>query len=138
MVRIRLRRVGAKHQPSYRIVAAEKEDPATGDFLEILGHYNPRTRPATVDLDEARFFHWMRNGAQPSDSLVKVLKTSGTWERWDRVRAGETVEAVLASAGSQPASDPRTRREDTVSTKPSKKAQKAAQAEEAAGATGQG
>ncbi len=138
MVRIRLRRVGAKHQPSYRIVAAEKEDPATGDFLEILGHYNPRTRPASVDLDEARFFHWMRNGAQPSNSLVKVLKTSGTWERWDRVRAGEAVEAVLASAGSQPAADPRTRREDTVSTKPSKKAQKAAQAEEAAGATGQG
>lgn len=138
MVRIRLRRVGARHQPSYRIVAAEKEDPATGDFLEILGHYNPRTRPASVDLDEARFFHWMRNGAQPSDSLVKVLKTSGTWERWDRVRAGEAVEAVLASAVSQPAADPRTRREDTVSTKPSKKAQKAAQAEEAAGATGQG
>jgi small subunit ribosomal protein S16 len=138
MVRIRLRRVGAKHQPSYRIVAAEKEDPATGDFLEILGHYNPRTRPATVDLDEARFFHWMRNGAQPSDSLVKVLKTYGTWDRWDRVRAGEPVEAVVASAGSQPTADPRTRREDTGGTKPSKKAQMAAQAEEAAGATGQG
>ena len=138
MVRIRLRRVGARHQPSYRIVAAEKEDPATGDFLEILGHYNPRTRPATVDLDEARFFHWMRNGAQPSDSLVKVLKTYGTWERWDRVRAGEPVEAVLASAGSQPAADLRTRRDDTLSSKPSKKAQKAAQAEESAGAAVEG
>ena len=138
MVRIRFRRVGSKHQPSYRIVAAEKEDPAIGDFLEILGHYNPRTQPATVDLDESRFFHWMRNGAQPSDSVVKVLKTSGTWERWDRVRAGESIEAVLAGAGTRATTDPRTRRDDAVSAKPSKKAQKAAQAEEPAGAAAEG
>ncbi|MCJ7512455.1 MAG: 30S ribosomal protein S16 [Anaerolineales bacterium] len=134
MVRIRLRRVGAKHQPSYRIVAAEKEDPATGGFLEILGHYNPRTQPATVDLDEAKFFLWMRNGAQPSDSVVKILKTSGTWERWDRVRAGEAIEAVVAGGGLQPAADPRTRRDDVTSDKPSKKAKKASEAEAPAGA----
>jgi small subunit ribosomal protein S16 len=119
-------------------VAAEKEDPAAGDFLEILGQYNPRTRPATVELDEARFFHWMRNGAQPSDSVVKVLKTSGTWERWDRVRGGEAVEAVLASAGKPLAADPRTRRDDAAGGKPSKKSQKAAQAQEPAGAAAEG
>ncbi len=135
MVRIRLRRVGAKHQPSYRIVAAEKEDPATGDFLEILGHYNPRTRPASVELNEARLFYWLRNGAQPSVSLVKVLKTSGAWDRWDRVRAGEEIEAVVASAGAKTAYDPRTRRDDVTSSKPSKKAQKEPSQEEAAGAT---
>jgi len=136
MVRIRLRRVGSKHQPSYRIVAAEKEDPAIGDFLEILGHYNPRTQPATVDLDEARFFQWMRNGAQPSDSVVKILKTSGTWERWDRVRAGEAVETVLAGSVSAQTADPRTRRDDVTGSKPSKKSQKAA--EESSGAASEG
>jgi hypothetical protein len=80
----------------------------------------------------------MRNGAQPSESVVKVLKTSGAWERWDRVRAGESVEAVLAGIGTPSTTDPRTRRDDAVSARPSKKAQKAAQAEELAGAPAEG
>jgi small subunit ribosomal protein S16 len=88
MVRIRLRRVGARHQPSYRIVAADRESPRDGRFLEVLGHYNPRTEPSTVQVDEARLFHWLKNGAQPSESVSKVLNTLGTWERWERYKAG--------------------------------------------------
>ncbi|MCK5314915.1 MAG: 30S ribosomal protein S16, partial [Anaerolineales bacterium] len=68
MVRIRLRRVGAKGQPSYRVVAADKESPRDGRFLEILGHYNPRTEPATIHLNEDRIYDWMSKGAQPSDA----------------------------------------------------------------------
>lgn len=126
MVRIRLRRVGARHQPSYRIVAAEKESPRDGRFLEILGHYNPRTEPSTVVIDEARLFHWMKNGAQPSDAVVRACKSLGTWERWERYKKGEALETLLAEAEeSRPDVDPRTRRDDLISAKakakPSKK-----------------
>lgn len=98
MVRIRLRRVGLKHQPVYRIVAAEKESPRDGRFLEILGFYNPRTKPATVEVKEDRLFHWFSNGAQPSESLEKVLKTSGTMARYERFKAGESIETLLVEA----------------------------------------
>ena len=63
MVRIRLRRVGAKGQPSYRIIAADKEAPRDGRFLEILGFYNPRTEPATITLNEDRIYDWLTKGA---------------------------------------------------------------------------
>ncbi len=78
MVRLRLRRVGAKGQPSYRIVAADRESPRDGRFLEILGFYNPRTEPATIQLKEDRIYEWMNNGAQPSESVMMLFKKSGT------------------------------------------------------------
>lgn len=98
MVRIRLRRIGLKGQPTYRIVAAEKEAPRDGRFLEILGVYNPRTNPATIKLKEDRVYHWMKNGAQPSESVVQIFKTAGTLERFDRFKKGEAVETLVAEA----------------------------------------
>jgi len=98
MVRIRLRRIGLKGQPTYRIVAAEKEAPRDGRFLEILGVYNPRTNPATIKLHEDRIYHWMKNGAQPSESAVQVLKSAGTLERFERFKKGEAVETLVAEA----------------------------------------
>jgi small subunit ribosomal protein S16 len=123
MVRIRLRRVGAKHQPSYRIVVAEKESPRDGRFLEIIGHYNPRTEPATIVVDEDRLYHWLSNGAQPSDSLLQVLKSRGSWDRWLRFKQGEDLQKLLAEAeSSQTKVDPRTRRDDLLEQQQSKKA----------------
>jgi small subunit ribosomal protein S16 len=98
MVRIRLRRVGAKKQPSYRIVAADKEAPRDGRFLEVLGHYNPRTSPETIHLEEDRIFHWLGVGAQPSDSVGKLFKVTGTMERYQRFQAGEAIEKLLEEA----------------------------------------
>jgi small subunit ribosomal protein S16 len=98
MVRIRLRRVGLKHQPIYRIVAAEKESPRDGRFLEILGFYNPRTDPATIEVKEDRLFHWMNNGAQPSESVEKLLKSSGALGRFERFKAGEAIETLMSEA----------------------------------------
>jgi small subunit ribosomal protein S16 len=122
MVRIRLRRVGARHQPSYRIVAADKESPRDGRFLENLGYYNPRTQPSTVRVDEARLFHWLKHGAQPSDAVVKVLKPHGTWERWERYKTGEDLEALLKEAEEAfPEVDPRTRRDDLAQERAAKK-----------------
>lgn len=125
MVRIRLRRVGARHQPSFRIVAADKESPRDGRFLEIIGHYNPRTEPATIKIKEDRLFHWLKNGAQPSESVAQLMRTSGAQERWERFKAGESLETLLAEAASQDVEiDPRTRRDDLI--RASKKATKPA------------
>lgn len=98
MVRIRLRRVGLKGQPSYRIVAADKESPRDGRFLEILGDYNPRTEPFTFKVNEERVYHWLNNGAQPSDSVAKLFKSVGLTERYERVKGGEAAEVVLKEA----------------------------------------
>ena len=98
MVRIRLRRIGLKGQPTYRIVAAEKESPRDGRFLEILGFYNPRTEPATISIKEDRVFHWMKNGAQPSGSVEQIFKVSGTAERFERFKKGEAVDVLVKEA----------------------------------------
>ncbi len=131
MVRIRLRRVGARNQPSYRIVAADKRHPRDGRFLEILGHYNPRTHPATVQVDEARLYHWLKNGAQPSDSVRRLLKSAGMWSRWERYKQGESLESVLEEADKERIEvDPRTRRDDLQAERTSKTSAERAEAVE--------
>jgi small subunit ribosomal protein S16 len=106
MVRIRLRRIGLKAQPSYRIIAADKEAPRDGRFLEILGYYNPRTDPATVELKEDRVYHWMSNGAKPTESAEQVFKMIGLLDRYARFKKGEPVETLLAEAAARTAAKP--------------------------------
>ncbi len=77
MVKIRLRRVGAKKQPSYRVVIADSRSPRDGRFIEIVGHYNPRTEPPTIVLKEDRIRYWLSVGAQPSESVERILKSQG-------------------------------------------------------------
>ena len=96
MVRIRLRRTGSKGQPSYRLVIADKESPRDGRFLEIVGFYNPRTEPATLEIKEDRIYDWMSKGALPTESVAQLFKTAGTQDRFDRFKKGEPVEALLA------------------------------------------
>jgi len=98
MVRIRLRRIGLKGQPTYRVVAADKESPRDGRFLEILGVYNPRTQPATIHLKEDRVYDWMKNGALPTESVTQVFKSAGVLERFERFKKGEPVETLLQEA----------------------------------------
>lgn len=98
MVRIRLRRIGLKGQPSYRIVVTDKRSPRDGRFIEIIGHHNPRTEPATNVVDEARALHWLSVGAQPSEAVQRILNHTGTQSRFERLKAGEALEALLAEA----------------------------------------
>jgi small subunit ribosomal protein S16 len=98
MLRIRLRRVGAKKQPSYRIVVAESTAPRDGKFLEVIGFYNPRTEPETVRIDEGRALHWLSVGASPSDSVVRIFTTHGTMGRLERLRAGVALDSLVAEA----------------------------------------
>lgn len=77
MLKIRLRRTGQKHQPSYRIVVADKDSPRDGRFVEILGHYNPRTEPETFEVKEDRVRHWVSQGAQPTETVHRLLHSRG-------------------------------------------------------------
>ena len=100
MVRIRLRRIGLKGQPSYRIVATDKESPRDGRFLEILGFYNPRTEPSTIQLKEDRIYHWMSNGAQPSESVLQIFKSAGLLDRYERFKKGEAIDTLTQESES--------------------------------------
>ena len=98
MVRIRLRRVGAKKAPTYRIVVADADAPRDGRFIESIGLYNPRTSPETVIVDESRALYWLKVGAQPTDSVLQLLTKRGTMNRFERLRQGEAVDVLLAEA----------------------------------------
>ncbi len=132
MVRIRLRRAGGKGQPTHRIVAADRESPRDGRFLEILGDYNPRTEPATIRVNEERVYHWLSVGAQPSKSVLQVFSTIGLMERYQRYKDGEDLE-VLIEEGKQVEKDrkvdPRTRRDDLVKESKPKKGEEVPVAE---------
>lgn len=81
MLRIRLSRVGKKKQPQYRLVVADARAPRDGAFIEIIGHYNPLTDPATITIDEERALKWLRHGAQPSETAAKLLSKQGILEK---------------------------------------------------------
>jgi small subunit ribosomal protein S16 len=129
MVRIRLRRMGLKKQPSYRIVVTDRESPRDGRYLEIIGFYNPRTEPITVDLQEDRALYWLSVGAQPSEPMVRILKNLGTTARLERLRKGESIETLTAEAAAEKVArgpqNPKTRKESPVG-EPGAKAARAA------------
>ena len=77
MVKIRLRRMGAKKAPFYRVVVADSRSPRDGRFIEEIGYYDPMTEPATVKIDAEKAQKWIKNGAQPSDTVRSLLKKSG-------------------------------------------------------------
>jgi small subunit ribosomal protein S16 len=81
LLRIRLTRVGKKKQPSYRIIVADSRSPRDGAFLEIIGHYNPLTEPATLVVKEEQAVHWLKQGARPSETAAKLLTRVGVMEK---------------------------------------------------------
>ncbi len=107
MLRIRLRRVGKKKQPAYRIVVADSRSPRDGAFVEVLGIYQPLHHPSTIVIDQDRTRHWLDRGAQPSDRVAKLLAVQGIAELPPKLqarialgeqRAKEAKEAPAAEA----------------------------------------
>ncbi|HZU12767.1 MAG TPA: 30S ribosomal protein S16 [Chloroflexota bacterium] len=100
-VKMRLRRVGAKHQPSYRIVVADSRSPRDGRYLDNVGFYNPRTNPATITLNREKVIDWLRRGAQPTETVEILLK------KFDikpvDVRKGQLPEETTGLAQQMPA-----------------------------------
>ena len=112
MLKIRLRRTGARKRPSYRVVVAEATAPRDGRYIEILGTYDPLTDPATIKLDGDRAKHWLSVGAQPTDRVVKLLAREGLIEAPVYAKpaaaetpAAETAPTATATATEEPAEE---------------------------------
>src|SRR3954451_25096604 len=95
MLKIRLRRMGAIRQPHYRIVVADARAPRDGAFIETLGHYNPLTNPATIQVDVVKYEEWKRKGAQPTDAVASLVKL---FNRANKASATATAENSEATA----------------------------------------
>ena len=133
MLKIRLRRTGQKHQPSYRIVVADKDSPRDGRFVEILGHYNPRTEPVTFEVKADRVQHWVSQGAQPTETVHRLLHARGIIEseppkRVTKPSKAEREAAAKAEADAKAAAE----------AKAAEEAAAAKAAEEAAAASAEG
>ena len=103
MVRIRLRRVGAKKKPSYRVVVADSEFPRDGRFIENIGFYNPLTDPPTVEIKAERALYWLQHGAQPSEAVARMLQNLGIVDKLARLKAGADMETLLAELAEEKA-----------------------------------
>ena len=106
-VKLRLMRMGKKKQPTYRIVAADSRSPRDGRFIEIIGHYDARQEPSVIKVDNDRAVHWLQNGAQPTETVGKLLTISGAMaamkgekapEGAEKYQKGVEVEAPAADA----------------------------------------
>ena len=98
-VKLRLKRMGKKKQPIYKIVVADARSPRDGKFLEALGLYNPLTKPHTVDVKEDRILYWLSNGAQPTNTVKSLLREKGIILKNDLIKRGldaEKIESELA------------------------------------------
>ncbi len=80
-VKIRLRRMGAKKNPFYRIVVSDSRSPRDGRFIEEIGYYNPLTEPKTVKIDNEKAINWIKNGAKPTDTVDRLFRTNGVYEK---------------------------------------------------------
>ena len=86
-VKIRLMRMGKKKQPTYRVVAADSRSPRNGRFIEIVGTYQPRLDPSVILIDNEKALKWLRNGAQPTETVERLLKVSGAWDEFKGTKA---------------------------------------------------
>jgi small subunit ribosomal protein S16 len=90
-VKIRLMRVGKKKQPTYRVVVADARSPRDGRIIETIGHYGPRQEPSHVQIDGDRALAWLRQGAQPTEQVQKLLTATGVWSTFESERKGKVV-----------------------------------------------
>jgi small subunit ribosomal protein S16 len=119
-VKIRLMRVGKKKQPFYRVVVADERSPRDGRFIEIIGQYDPRREPTFVNIDGEKALGWLRNGAQPTEQVQKLLASTGVWDEFakgkkkppkvkppkqPKAKEAPAEEAPAAEASDAPAED---------------------------------
>ena len=108
-VRVRLTRVGSKKNAIWRVVVADRRSPRDGRFIEMIGHYNPQTEPSQIVIDHERLQHWLDRGAEPSNTVRKLMRAQATGA------AAATVVAEDPPAAAAPASETPTEPEETAS-----------------------
>jgi small subunit ribosomal protein S16 len=86
MLKIRLRRVGAKKKPSYRLVVADIRAPRDGAFVDIVGHYSPLTDPETIAVKEEKALHWLKQGAKPTETTARLLDKAGILAKFKLIK----------------------------------------------------
>jgi len=120
MVRIRLRRQGAKKKPTYRVVVADSRAPRDGRYIENIGFYDPRTDPPTIRIKADRALYWLGVGAQPSDPVLRLLKKTGIWQRFKGLEVPPEPEAEAAEKETAPsqAEEPSEVSETSEATQP--------------------
>ena len=91
---IRLRRVGGKGRPFYRLVATDSRNPRDGRFVEVLGFYHPIEKPGKIQLDEEKIYSWLDKGAETSDTVNSLLKEVGLLDKWNKKKKGEDISAI--------------------------------------------
>lgn len=101
-VKLRLMRMGKKKQPTYRVVAADSRSPRDGRFIDVLGFYNPRSEPSVIEIDNEKAVGWLKNGAQPTERVQKLLTVSGAWSEFTG-QAAPTPYVADAPAPAAPA-----------------------------------
>jgi small subunit ribosomal protein S16 len=90
-VKIRLKRVGKTKAPSYRVVVADSRSPRDGRIIENIGWYNPRVEPSAIQIDEEKAIGWLKNGAQPTESVASLLRRTGILARFEQTKAPATT-----------------------------------------------
>ena len=98
-VKLRLRRMGKKKRPFYRIVAADSRAPRDGRFIELVGTYDPISKPMNIELQEDRVMYWLQNGAQPTDTVKNLFQKKGVWLKWHLVKSGADEAKITAEVG---------------------------------------
>jgi len=92
-VKIRLKRTGMKKAPSYRVVVADARSPRDGRIIENIGWYNPRVEPSAININEEKALSWLKNGAQPTESVVSLFKRSGIMEQFVQMKKASATSA---------------------------------------------
>ena len=100
-VRIRMTRKGRKKRPFYRIVAADRQAPRDGKFIEVLGTFDPMQEPAVTDLKRERILDWLGKGATPSDSVKQILQREGVWKEFHTAGAAEAAAEAMGIKGEE-------------------------------------
>jgi len=121
-VKLRLRRMGKKKQPIYKIVAADARSPRDGKFIEAIGLYNPKTDPATINIKDDRVLYWLKSGAQPTDTVKSILSNQGILLKIDLISEGLSEDQINLKLDEW-----KKLKEANLAAKVSKKAKKAAE-----------
>ena len=130
-VKLRMKRMGTKKRPFYRVVAIDSRMARDGRFIDIVGFYNPMVHPPEIKMDDDKVYHWLRNGALPSEKVRELFRRIGLMEKWSLVKKGVSIADLDAKVEERRAKQPRPAADKEKRKRPNKKAAARAAAEKA-------